>query len=107
VIADTKARSIIETTVFVETALAPIPFCVHQTSNRSLVEAIVKKSGIAVAEGEVREYPDADPTSVRHNSRYVHVASGIEWIVYLPDHAYPGDVVVLNSGSAWERPYGA
>lgn len=107
VIPDSEALSIIESNFFDETALAPIPFCVHQTSNRSLVEAIVKKSGLALASGEVCEYPDADPTSVRYNSRYVHVASGIQWIVYLPDHAYPGDVVVLNSGSSWERPSGA
>ena len=107
VIAESEALSIIETNGFDETSLAPIPFCVHPTSNRSLVEAIVKKSGIGVTAGEVYEYLDADPTSVRHNSRYLHVASGIQWIVYLPDHAYPGNVVLVNSGLAWERPRGA
>ncbi len=56
VIADSEALSIIESNVFDETALAPIPFCIHQTSNRSLVKAIVKKSGLALAAGEIREY---------------------------------------------------
>jgi hypothetical protein len=42
------------------------------------------------------EYPKWEKSSPWFNSKYVHKASGAEWLIVLPDQAWQGEVRLLR-----------
>jgi hypothetical protein len=72
---------------------------VRNTNRRSEVLEIYRWSVAEAELGHVQQLPDWDATSTWHNSLFRDLAAGQQWVVYLPDHAWPGEVRLV-SGSA-------
>lgn len=68
----------------------------QDTKNRRKVEEIRKWSLALVQEGKAEEFLNWDKDSTWHNSRFKDLASGQEWVIYLADHAWPGEVRVIK-----------
>lgn len=73
---------------------------VENTRDRKKVEAIRKWSIQLVLEGKLSEVKNWDDSSTWHNSKFVDSSENVEWIIYLPDQAWSGEVKILNSGKA-------
>jgi hypothetical protein len=69
---------------------------VQDTKDRKKVEAIRKWSLALVQEGKAEEVMNWDNESTWHNSKFKHLGTGQEWIVYLSDHAWPGEVKLIK-----------
>lgn len=72
---------------------------VLNTQRRQEVLEIYRWSVAQVASGAVEEVAGWDCASSWHNSLFREQASGRQWVVYLPDHAWPGEVRLLAGGS--------
>ncbi len=69
---------------------------VCSTTNRRIVEKIRKYSESMVREGLVTEVKNYDEMSTWHNSKYECLSTNREWVVYLPDHAFGGEVKLIS-----------
>jgi hypothetical protein len=69
---------------------------VQDTKDRRKVEAIKKHSLALVREGKAEEVLNWDKESTWHNSKFKNLESGQEWVVYLADHAWPGEVKIIE-----------
>jgi hypothetical protein len=67
------------------------------TTNRQLVERIRQYSERLVSEGSATEVRNYNSKSTWHNSKYTCTDTKREWVVYLPDHAFGGEVKILNA----------
>jgi hypothetical protein len=65
------------------------------TTNPQLVERIRLYSTGLVSEGAATEVKNFDIKSTWHNSKYKCATTGREWVVYLPDNAFGGEVKLL------------
>lgn len=70
------------------------------TKDREKVETIRKFSVQLVNQGKVSEVLNWDTKSMWHNSKFTNLSNQSEWIVYLADHAWSGEVKVINTGNA-------
>lgn len=73
---------------------------VQATFDRALVYETYEWSMKQVAIGALEHFPNADTASYWENARFQDPMSGREWIVYLPDHSWPGEVRVLVPAAA-------
>lgn len=69
---------------------------VRNTRDRRTVDDIHRLSIVGVNAGEVSEELGWDSNSCWYNSKFTHQASGMQWVVYLADHAWSGEVKVLT-----------
>ncbi|MFO0820822.1 MAG: hypothetical protein U1A77_22935 [Pirellulales bacterium] len=99
VISAESAERMISTAKFEMESLEPIPNCIRNTRNRSLVDAIHRLSISGVNDFQIEEELNADATSPWHNTRFTHLATGLQWMVYLADQAFPGEVRICNVGT--------
>jgi len=70
---------------------------IENTRDRAKVESLRKHSLSLVNQGLAEEHQNWDIKSPWHNSKYVEKATGNQWVIYLPDQAWPGEVKVLNA----------
>ncbi len=70
---------------------------IESTRDRAKVESLRKHSISLVIQGLVEEHRNWDAKSPWHNSKYVEKATGKQWVIYLPDHAWSGEVKVLGA----------
>jgi hypothetical protein len=75
---------------------------IRGTRDRAEVEHVLLKSLELVRLGLAEKEDDWEPGSIWYNTKFTHVASGAEWVVYLADHAWPGEVRVLNAAGIAE-----
>lgn len=69
---------------------------VRNTQQRLEVAAIHRWSVAQVRLGLLEESPNWDADSPWHNSRFRDPASGQAWVVYVADHAWSGEVRLLD-----------
>jgi len=69
---------------------------IHSTSDRARVLATYEWSMAQAALGHLQESLNWDPRSKWHNSHFLDPEGGRSWVVYLPDHAWSGEVRVLT-----------
>ena len=65
------------------------------TKDPRKVQRILQASAALVQDGKAEEELNWDPNSPWHNSKYTDLETGFQWVVYLPDHAFPGEVKVI------------
>ncbi|MFT6910513.1 MAG: hypothetical protein ACJAS1_007242 [Oleiphilaceae bacterium] len=68
-----------------------------ETRNRQKVEAIYKWSMQLTQEGVIEETKTWESKSPWHNSKFFHKETGQQWVLYLADHAWPGEVKLINT----------
>ena len=73
---------------------------ITNTKDRALVEEIWRFSRSLVADGKAEEVKNWDAKSPWHNSRFKVASTNLEWIVYLSDQAWSGEVRVLKNEQA-------
>ena len=66
------------------------------TKDRKRVEVIRQFSIELVKSHKATVVNNWDPRSTWHNSKYLEVNTGREWVVYLSDQAWPGGIKVLE-----------
>ena len=71
-------------------------FVIRSTRDRAEVERAREKSLELVNAGSAEKKDNWEPNSPWHNTKFTDRASGAEWVVYMSDHAWPGEVKVLN-----------
>jgi len=69
------------------------------TKGRAKVEAIRLFSTQLVIAGKVKESMNWDAKSHWHNSKYIDLVNEQEWVIYLADQAFSGEVRVLKNSS--------
>ena len=72
---------------------------VRGTTSRAEVQRIYDWSREQVALGFVQEHKNFDTASPWHNSKFTHATSPLEWVVYLPDQAWSGEVRLISEVS--------
>ena len=72
---------------------------IRDTCDPREVEAVRRWSIAEKIAGRVEETPDWEPRSPFHNSCFRELATGRQWVVYLADHAYRGEVRLLGTGT--------
>jgi hypothetical protein len=70
---------------------------VFSTTNPRTAERIRIYSENMVLDGFVTEVKNFDTGSTWHNSKYKCLSTNREWVVYLPDHAFGGEVKVVSA----------
>jgi hypothetical protein len=75
---------------------------IRSTNDRAEVEHVRLLSLELVRLSLVQYQDDWEPRSPWHNTKFTHIASGAEWVVYLADHAWPGEVRVLTEAGMVE-----
>jgi hypothetical protein len=70
---------------------------VRNTKQRQEVLEIYRWS---LAQTEFEQIPNWDATSTWHNSLFRDSATGKQWVVYLADQAWPGEVRVVTTALA-------
>lgn len=76
---------------------------VRCTTSRAEVERIYDWSLEQVALGFVQEHKNFEPASHWHNSKFTHTTSRLEWVVYLPDQAWSGEVRLIAAASRYDE----
>lgn len=66
------------------------------TKDPKRVKAILEWSHNLVKAGKAEETLNWDKTSTWHNSKFKELESGDEWVVYLSDRAWPGEVRLIE-----------
>tara|TARA_B100001093_G_scaffold495511_1_gene540083 strand:- start:479 stop:721 length:243 start_codon:yes stop_codon:yes gene_type:complete len=70
---------------------------IRNTKSRQQVQDVIKKSIELKNQGLVQEIKNWDKNNLdKYNSLYTHNQTGKKWVIYLPDHAYSGEVKVLD-----------
>jgi hypothetical protein len=69
---------------------------IQNTKDRRKVESIKEWSLALAQEGKAGETLNWDKNSTWHNSKFKNIESGQEWVIYLPDHAWPGEVKIID-----------
>ena len=73
---------------------------IRSTNQRDEVADILRWS-LALAERGLAEHtPNWDTQSTWQNSLFRELATGRWWVVYLADHAWAGEVLVIPEGPA-------
>ncbi|UTW48769.1 hypothetical protein [Bacterioplanoides sp. SCSIO 12839] len=70
---------------------------IENTKDRRKVKAIEEWSLALVKEDKTREIMNWDETSTWHNSKFIDLESGQEWVIYISDRAYPGEVKLIEN----------
>jgi hypothetical protein len=65
------------------------------TKDRHKVEQLRKFSMKLVSTGAAIETRNWDSKSTWHNSKFTNTETSQEWVIYLPDHSWSGEVKVL------------
>ena len=68
-----------------------------ETQDRAKVEAIYKWSMKLTQEGIVEEFKNWEPKSPWHNSKFLNKETGEQWVVYLADQAWSGEVKFITT----------
>jgi hypothetical protein len=69
---------------------------VINTKDRRKVESIIEWSLELVKSGKAEETLNWDKSSTWYNSKFKELESGNEWVVYISDHAWPGEVKIIE-----------
>jgi hypothetical protein len=77
---------------------------IQNTRDRAEVERVRHASVELANIGAVQWTDNWDENSTSHNTLFTHSASGAEWVVYLGDHAWSGEVRVLGEVEAVSVP---
>jgi hypothetical protein len=72
---------------------------IRDTRDRQEVEAIRRWSIAERIAGRVEEIADWEPRSPHYNSCFRESSTGRQWVIYLSDHAYGGEVRLLGTGT--------
>lgn len=70
---------------------------VRSTRDRAEVRRIYQWSVAQVGLGFVEQVPNWDRASTWHNSLFRNLATGKQWVVYLDDQAWPGEVRLVTT----------
>lgn len=70
---------------------------ISNTKNRDQVAHFWKCSISLVTEGKAEEVKNWDSNSPWHNSKFRDLSTNVEWVVYLADQAWPGEVRILDN----------
>ena len=73
---------------------------VRNTKQRQEVQEIYRWSVTQAGLGQLEQIPDWDTASTSHNSLFRDVATGKQWVVYLSDQAWPGEVRLVTTSPA-------
>ena len=73
---------------------------IRNTRDRRDVLEIYRWSIAQSLRGDCQQVPHWDAGSPWHNTLFHHRASGKQWVVYLADQAWPGEVRLLDSSTA-------
>jgi hypothetical protein len=69
---------------------------IRNTSKRQDVTDVYRWSLAQADRGLVEQVPNWDAASTWHNSLFRELATGRQWVVYLPDQAWPGEVRLIT-----------
>ena len=70
----------------------------ENTRDRAKVEAMRSMSVRLVAEGKAEKIDNWDAQSPWYNTKFIDLESGDQWVVYLADQAWSGEVKLLRRG---------
>jgi len=70
---------------------------IKETKERKIVIQAYEWSIEAVNNGTVEEIKNWDQKSPFHNSKFRDLNTGKEWIIYLPDQAWPGEIKLVST----------
>ena len=73
---------------------------VRNTKQRQAVQEIYRWSVAKAGLGQLEQIPDWDTASTWQNSLFRDLAAGKQWVVYLSDQAWPGEVRLVTTSSA-------
>jgi hypothetical protein len=77
---------------------------IRSTRDRAEVERVRMVSLDLLNAAALERVKDWDSISTWHNEKFRHEPTGAEWVIYLPDQAWPGEVKVLNEAGYVELP---
>ena len=70
---------------------------VKNTKQRHEVLATYQWSLGQVSLGHVEQITNWDSSSTWQNSHFRELSTNLKWVVYLADHAWPGEVLLISS----------
>ena len=70
---------------------------ITNTKDRSKVQAIWKWSMQLVNQGKAEEIKNWEKKCPWHNSKFREIATKKQWVVYLPDQAWSGEVKLITT----------
>ena len=73
-----------------------LKFVKNTCSGKRVHEAIKKTMQLKNQDkvSEIKNWDEENPS--KYNSLFIHKKTGLKWVIYLPDHAYQGEVKIIK-----------